>query len=167
MRQAGFPKSAIRTGVAIAFAESSGNPTATNHNVGGSTDYGLFQINSVHQSILAQGDWSNPLSNTKMAYHVWANSGHSWSPWTTYNSGAYKQFLDKNISGNGSSSGTTNNIFDNIMDPHNWYRIGLFILGGLAVVASFWYIVTKTNIGSKANRMVVNNGRRIAGKTSH
>lgn len=83
----------LPTAGAIAFAESSGNPSATNKNRNGSTDYGLFQINSVHGSLLKQGQWSNPLDNAKMAYKVYADAGNSFKPWTTYKSGAYLKYL--------------------------------------------------------------------------
>lgn len=93
MHNAGFPTAAIPTGLAIMQAESGGNPAATNHNTNGSTDYGLFQINSVHSSILQSGNWQDPQSNINMAYQVYKNAGNSWSPWSTYNSGAYQRYL--------------------------------------------------------------------------
>lgn len=79
--------------VAIALAESGGNPSATNHNTNGSTDYGLWQINSVHASILRSGSWSNPTDNARMAYQVFTDAGNSFTPWTTYTSGRYVAFL--------------------------------------------------------------------------
>jgi hypothetical protein len=73
---------------AIAMAESAGNPNATNHNTNGSVDRGLWQINSVHgaQSTL------DPLANARAAVAI-SQNGKSWSPWTTYTTGAYKKFL--------------------------------------------------------------------------
>ena len=47
-RKAGFPESTIATMVCIAKYESSYNCGATNRNVDGSTDYGLWQINSYY-----------------------------------------------------------------------------------------------------------------------
>ncbi len=93
MLNAGFPASAIPAGLAIAQAESGNNPNATNHNTNGTTDYGLFQINSIHTSILNSGQWNNPQDNVDMAYQVWKAAGGSWTPWTTYTSGTYRRYL--------------------------------------------------------------------------
>lgn len=93
-RQAGFPDSAIPTAVAIAMAESSGRADATHGNQNGSTDYGLMQINSVHGNLLKNYNWSDPAQNMQMAYQVWKDAGGSFSPWVTYNTGAYHQFMD-------------------------------------------------------------------------
>ena len=48
LRKAGFPSNSIGTMVCIAKWESSYNCGATNHNTDGSTDYGLFEINSYY-----------------------------------------------------------------------------------------------------------------------
>ena len=48
LKNAGFPSSSIGTMVCIAKWESSFNCGATNHNNDGSTDYGLFEINSYY-----------------------------------------------------------------------------------------------------------------------
>ncbi len=83
VRAAGFPESEVATAVAVANAESSLKPTATNKNTNGSTDYGLFQINSIHGSILSQGKWSDPADNAVMAFKIWSQAGDSWRPWVT------------------------------------------------------------------------------------
>lgn len=48
LRQAGFPESSIGKMVCTAKYESSFFERASNKNKNGSTDYGLFQINSIH-----------------------------------------------------------------------------------------------------------------------
>lgn len=73
---------------AIAMAESGGKSNAVNHNTNGSTDRGLWQINSVHGS---QSTF-DPLANAKAAVAISSN-GTNWRPWVTYNNGAYKQFM--------------------------------------------------------------------------
>lgn len=90
---AGFPAEQLTTAVAIGLAESGGNPTATHLNDNGTTDYGLWQIDSVHTAILASGDWRDPASNARMALAVWQASGGSWTPWATFTSGAYTGHL--------------------------------------------------------------------------
>lgn len=97
---AGFTGADLDTAVAIAKAESSGNASATHKNNNGSTDFGLFQINSVHSSLLNGKNWQDPTVNAQLAYQVFKSSG--WGAWSTYNSGSYKQYL----SGPSSTGGT-------------------------------------------------------------
>lgn len=63
---------------AVALAESGGNPVATNHNSNGSTDRGLWQINSVHGS----QSTTNALANARAAVSI-SNNGTNWKPWCT------------------------------------------------------------------------------------
>jgi hypothetical protein len=76
---------------AVALAESGGVPTAVNdQNDDGSVDSGLLQINSVHgydPDRLLEPDY-----NADAGYDV-SSGGTDWTPWVTYNSGAYLDFL--------------------------------------------------------------------------
>ena len=90
---AGFPAEQVITAVAIAGAESGYDPAATHLNSDGSTDYGLWQINSIHAVLLTQGDWRDPAANARMALAVWQAAGGSWSPWSTFTSGAWTAHL--------------------------------------------------------------------------
>lgn len=73
---------------AVAMAESGGRSDAVNSNTNGSTDRGLWQINSVHgpQSTF------DVTGNVKAAIAI-SNNGANWQPWTTFMTGAYKKFL--------------------------------------------------------------------------
>lgn len=71
----GFPRSELHTAVAVAYAESLGDPEAVNRNRNGSKDSGLWQINSVH----GFDDLFDPLENARAAYEVWLAQG--WSAW--------------------------------------------------------------------------------------
>lgn len=78
--------------LAIARAESNCNPRSDNSglNTDGSYDYGLFQINSVHdhsRSILA-----NPAKNTEIAFKIWQSQGYR--AWSAYNNGSYLKFMN-------------------------------------------------------------------------
>lgn len=110
--QAGGDPSKAAIMAAIAMAESSGNSQATNHNSNGTTDEGLWQINTVWP----QYQTFDPLGNAKGAVAIEQQQGLD--AWSTYNSGAYKQFLngsttpDTNTgaSGGGSNSSGSSNI---------------------------------------------------------
>jgi hypothetical protein len=72
---AGFPGDELHTAVAVAYAESLGDPEAVNRNRNGSKDSGLWQINSVH----GYSDLKKPHVNAQAAFEVWSHSG--WTAW--------------------------------------------------------------------------------------
>lgn len=177
----------ISIATAIALAESGGNPAAENHaNKDGSIDYGLWQINTVHANrfrLIKYKDsnlWAHrlePEANAMMAYQVFANAGRSWSPWTVYRTGAYKQYLargDKAASGLINSGGWKvilkgfvlgsvdpskgiaggvpewKDYLAKILDPKNWLRVGMVLAGVfiLSIVAS--QLIRETSVGKAA-----------------
>lgn len=77
--------------VAVAMAESSCNPNATNQNPG-STDRGLWQINNVYHSEVSDTCAFQVQCNADAAWNI-SNHGSNWTPWATYNSGAWKTYL--------------------------------------------------------------------------
>lgn len=90
-QQAGFSGSSANTIAAIALAESGGNPYAINHaDPGGS--YGLTQINGAAWGPAAANTLGNPLEAFRQAFSI-SNGGQNFTPWSTYNSGAYLQNL--------------------------------------------------------------------------
>lgn len=101
LRQAGFTGNGLKMAYAIAMAESGGSAKAYNGNANtGDKSYGLFQINMLgamgperlRQYGLASNDsLFDPLTNAKVAYKM-SHGGTSWGPWSTYGSGAYKQY---------------------------------------------------------------------------
>ena len=72
---AGFPGVELHTAVAVAYAESLGNPEAVNRNRNGSKDSGIWQINSIH----GYSDLKKPHVNAQAAFEVWSHSG--WTAW--------------------------------------------------------------------------------------
>jgi hypothetical protein len=100
-QNAGFSGNDAQTMAAIAKAESSGNPNAHNPNAAtGDNSYGLAQINMIGglgPARLKQFGLKNneqlldPQTNLRAAKQVKDSSG--FGAWTTYKSGAYKQFL--------------------------------------------------------------------------
>lgn len=108
---AGGPSALAPTAAAIALAESGGcssdlNPT-DNH--GTQTSWGIWQISNGTHS--APGpNWQTGAGNAALAVAKWKASG--FSPWGTYDSGAYKAFLNGNppapdTSVNGSQGGSS------------------------------------------------------------
>lgn len=138
--------------VAVAMAESSGNTNAYNGAFG---TYGLWQIyKNVHPDIW-NPNWTDPAVNAKMAYAVWRQQG--WKAWSTYTSGAYLRYLSKaKAAVGGSSSGDlpqSTPVIDIpnpfqpltdaakfVTDPHNWMRLGWFVIGGILLVVGFMKI---------------------------
>lgn len=91
-KNAGFSGSDLATAVAIALAESSGNPSAVGDlNLGVSS--GLWQINLRAHPEFAGWNLFDPQQNANAAYSVYAAAGNSFSPWSTYKSGAYASNL--------------------------------------------------------------------------
>jgi hypothetical protein len=85
---AGFSGADLQTAVAIALAESSGNPSA--YNPEGS--YGLWQIYLPAHPEYAGVNLNDPLTNANAAFAIYSSAG-SFSPWSTYNSGAYLAYM--------------------------------------------------------------------------
>lgn len=83
--QAGGSRGTAFMAAEIAMAESGGRQYAIDTNGGRSTDRGYFQINSVHGSLSTY----DPIGNAKAAVII-SNDGLNWTPWVTFNTGAYK-----------------------------------------------------------------------------
>jgi hypothetical protein len=107
--RAGFTGSGLITIVAIAMAESGLNSTAVGHNLNGTTDYGILQINSVHFGenyggvTVSQSSAQDPDSAFRIAYGM-SQGGTNFCAWCTYNAGCaspcnsngpYKNFISQ------------------------------------------------------------------------
>lgn len=163
----GFPRDKVATAVAVALAESGGNATATNRNANGSTDYGLWQINSVHSADLASGDWRDPTANARMAFAVYSRQG--WAAWYAWRNGRHLAFMGRgqlaaiNANANGAVFpiptpdiptpdvpnpvegakevlSTLDKILDVLGDKNFWIRAGMFAAGALILVAAIYGI---------------------------
>ncbi|MGH3434506.1 MAG: transglycosylase SLT domain-containing protein [Thermocrispum sp.] len=100
---AGFRGDALTTAVAVAMAESGGDPRAHNATPPDNS-YGLWQINMLGGLGPARRDQfdleSNrelfrPSENAGAAKQIFDDAGDSWGPWSTYTNGAYRQYLDE------------------------------------------------------------------------
>lgn len=76
---------------AIIMAESGGNQYAFNgNNRNGSTDSGLWQINSIHK--LSDNCMYDVECSTEFSYRL-SKGGSDFTPWVAYNNKAYLKFL--------------------------------------------------------------------------
>jgi len=95
---AGYRSDGLVVAVAVALAESTCTPSATGTNgptagcPNGSTDRGLWQINSCYHPTVSNACAYDAQCNATQAYRISAG-GRSWSPWATYTSGRYRSFL--------------------------------------------------------------------------
>lgn len=84
-----------RIALAIQRAENAqGKCEIYHYNSDGSLDWGYFQINTVHlhRSDLNLRDLLDCKANIDFAYTLYVEKG-GFTPWSTYNSGKYRQFL--------------------------------------------------------------------------
>lgn len=104
---AGFSGDDLNTACAIALAESSGNPSAVgdlNITPGGSI--GLWQINLKAHPEYNANELTDPQTNANAAFAVYSAAG-GFSPWSTYNSGAYQSYLPASTSPTSDGADTT------------------------------------------------------------
>ena len=128
--QAGGPNQSAPIAAAIAMAESGGNSTATNQDSNGTVDRGLWQINSVHG---AQSSY-DVMTNARAAVAI-SNSGQNWTPWTTFNNGMYRKYLQVGVApdtsapinatnaaaNQGQLTANTGPLPGGLWDPANWF----------------------------------------------
>ena len=84
-----------RVALAIQRAENpQGKCEIYHYNSDGTLDWGYFQINTVHlkRPGLNLRDLLDCRANIDFAYQLYQES-HGFTPWSTYNSGKYRQFL--------------------------------------------------------------------------
>lgn len=108
----GFSGNSASTMAAIAEAESSGNADAINWNDPGGS-FGLTQINGAAQGENYAMNALDPQTSFDEAYSV-SQGGTNFTPWSTYNSGAYNSFLPANQNAPVSTSVQNNSFFDNL-----------------------------------------------------
>jgi soluble lytic murein transglycosylase-like protein len=146
--KAGFSGDDLNIAVAVAFAESGGNPRSHN-STPPDNSYGLMQINMLGGmgpdrrakfNLKSNEDLYDPDTNMRVAYGIFKGSG--WKAWTTYTRGTYKKFLTGGDSG-GSGGGdavaatTSANPINGIGDAINAFGGTIFKgfanLAGIAV----------------------------------
>jgi hypothetical protein len=74
---------------AVACAESSKQPCVAGDN---GDSIGLWQINVPSHSEYDPNQLTDPSYNANAAFQI-SSGGKNWKPWTTWNNGAYKQYI--------------------------------------------------------------------------
>jgi hypothetical protein len=92
---AGFTGDDLPVAVAVALAESGGRVDAVNAaNRDGSSDHGLWQINSIHQaSGFDPARAHDPTYNAAWAHRIFTDAGNRWTPWVAYTTGAHRRHM--------------------------------------------------------------------------
>jgi Lysozyme like domain len=90
-KNAGFSGFDLGVAVAIAYAESSGNESAIG-DVDLGVSVGLWQINLAAHPEYSQDELLDPQTNANAAFAIYSAAGNSFSPWTTFNNGAYQNY---------------------------------------------------------------------------
>jgi hypothetical protein len=94
---AGFQGNDLVTAVAIALAESGGDPNAHGDtNIGSGTgSVGLWQINLDSHPEYANVNLYDPSENAAAAFSIYTQRGRSFTAWSTYTGGQYQSFLEQ------------------------------------------------------------------------
>jgi hypothetical protein len=99
-QNAGFTGVDLVTAVAIAIAESGGDPNAYNPETKAKApvnkgSYGLWQIYLNKHPEYANSNLYDPQTNANAAFAVYSAAGNSFSPWSTFGGGQYQAYLDQ------------------------------------------------------------------------
>lgn len=81
--------------LAVAKAESGLNTNAIHKNYNGTTDFGIFQVNSIH-SQKVNGNLNSlfdPETNIRIAKQI--RDGSGWGAWVAYRNKKYLLYLEK------------------------------------------------------------------------
>jgi len=93
-RNAGLHGDGLVISIAVALAESQGWTRAVLINTDCSRDRGVWQINSYWHSEVSDDQAFDPAGCATAAYNI-SSGGSDWTPWTTYNNGAYQQYMSR------------------------------------------------------------------------
>lgn len=154
---AGGSKATAPVAAAIALAESAGCSTALNptDNNGSQSSFGLWQVSNGTHSPPAANIYDANV-NAKQAVAKWRNAG-GFSPWGTYDTGAYKRYLsgaapsDSGVPGGpGTIQAQTVSIWSDIGSP--FANVANSLAG---IISSPWDIATSvTRLATDFNSLV-------------
>ena len=96
---AGFTGDDLVTAVALALAESGGDPEIMGRSDTGTSvgnrDHGLWQISGRWHGAKLQAApaWRNPYVNGRLAFKVYSDNGRTFQPWSAFTSRAHERYL--------------------------------------------------------------------------
>lgn len=93
-RNAGLHGNGLVISIAVALAESQGWSQAVLINTDCSHDRGVWQISNRWHAEVSDGQAFDPAGCAQAAYNI-SSGGNDWTPWTTYNNGAYWQYMGR------------------------------------------------------------------------
>lgn len=97
-RNAGFSGQDLIIAVAVALAESGGDPQAigdVNIPTPGASSIGLWQVNTYYHPEFGTDALFNPVTNATAAFSIYRAAGNSFTPWTTFKNGAYASYVNQ------------------------------------------------------------------------
>jgi len=166
---AGGPAAVEKTAAAIAEAESGGNEAAMNYtdNGGTQTSVGIWQVSTgTHQF---PASWTTATGNASEAVTKYDDAGDTFTPWGTYDSGVYTQFLSgasPSSSGvpvsSASAGGGTSSSF-NPLNPTTWIPS---VLSGIGVTSDIEDVLERGALMLFGAILVVIGVVRISGGSS-
>lgn len=83
----------IVVATSVAMAESGCAPGAVNTNPNGCRDRGLWQIDDCYWPQVSDSCAFNAQCNGNASWGLISGQGANWTPWTTYNSGAWENYV--------------------------------------------------------------------------
>jgi hypothetical protein len=101
--KAGFTGADLAIAVAIAYAESGGRADAIG-DLDLGVSVGLWQINLRAHPQYSQDELLDPQINANAAFAIYQAAGESFTPWTTFRSGKYQDYLSADNSDNSSDT---------------------------------------------------------------
>lgn len=179
--KAGGSSASAPIAAAIAMAESGGNPNSINNNPKtGDLSYGYWQINMIGSlgpsrrrqfGITSNTQLLDPLTNAKAAVML-SNGGSNFTPWSTFKSGAFRNFMNGSVPPNLASGGTPSGgapaqtvgfqsdvitpIVDNVENMLNYaFMSGLVLLGVILMLGAVWSMIRESS--------AVSGGRSVGG----
>lgn len=157
--QAGFKGVNAAIIAAIAEAESGGNTSASHANPGGSIDRGVLQINNVYHNEVSDTCAYDPTGLCAFQQAFKISGGSNFSQWSTYQSGAYANYVNEITSGVPSNllsnigaqlsslTGNTPSSSTQLYGGADWkggvIRYGLVIGGAVIVIAGLFELTKK------------------------
>lgn len=88
----GFRGKKLTRAVAVMTAESGRYVEAWHDNTNGSTDRGLYQINSIHDPYISPQNAFKAIPNAQYAFKL-SKEGADWNPWYVYKNGVHRKYI--------------------------------------------------------------------------